>query len=98
MNFNLSANPEGIAASGKKVTMSGAAYADATKNLFAEVDSLRLNWDGADNQEFVNTVYGYKENIDALGKVIDNYGIFLQETGGSLAKLQSDIAQQAGRL
>ena len=44
------------------------------------------------------TVYGYKENIDALGQVIGNYGVFLQETGNSLEKLQADIAQQASSL
>ena len=34
----------------------------------------------------------------ALGQVIGNYGVFLQETANSLEKLQAEIAQQASNL
>lgn len=98
MAFNLSANPDEIRAAGVATVNNASTYIDCVKRLYAEVDSLRANWDGADNQQFANTVYGYKENIDALGQVIGNYGTFLQETANSLAKLQADIAQQAVNL
>lgn len=94
----LKATPEEIRTAGKKLVANAETYLASVKSLYQTVDSLKANWQGADNQQFVTTVYSYKENIDALGQVIGNYGVFLQETGNSLEKLQADIAQQASAL
>lgn len=94
----LKARPEEIRTAGKKLVANAESYLTSVKNLYQTVDGLKASWQGADNQQFAATVYGYKENIDALGQVIGNYGVFLQETGNSLEKLQADIAQEATRL
>lgn len=94
----LKASPEQIRTAGKSLISNAESYLASVKSLYETVDNLKANWQGVDNQNFAATVYGYKENIDALGKVIGNYGVFLQETGNNLEKLQADIAQQAGAL
>jgi uncharacterized protein YukE len=94
----LKARPEDIRTAGKKLVANAESYLASVKSLYQTVDGLKATWQGADNQQFAATVYGYKENIDALGQVIGNYGVFLQETGNSLEKLQADIAQEATRL
>lgn len=94
----LKASPEEIRTAGKKLVANAESYLASSKSLYETVDNLKANWQGADNQQFASTVYSYKENIDALGQVIGNYGVFLQETGNSLEKLQSDIAAQASQL
>ncbi len=94
----LKASPEEIRTAGKKLVANAESYLASVKAIYETVDNLKANWQGADNQQFAATVYGYKENIDALGQVIGNYGVFRQETGNSLEKLQADIAQQASSL
>ena len=94
----LKANPDEIKTAGRKLVSNAEAYMSSVKSLYETVDELKATWQGADNQQFAATVYGYKDNIDALGQVIGNYGVFLQETGSSLEKLQSDIAQEASQL
>lgn len=94
----LKATPEELRTAGKKLVSNAESYLGSVKRIYEAVDNLRANWQGTDNQSFVATVYSYKENIDALGKVIGNYGVFLQETGNSLEKLQAEIAQQATNL
>ena len=94
----LKASPEEIRTAGKKLVSNAENYLASVKSLYETVDNLKANWQGADNQQFASTVYSYKDNIDALGQVIGNYGVFLQETGSSLEKLQSDIAQEASQL
>jgi uncharacterized protein YukE len=94
----LKASPEEIRTAGKSLVSNAENYLASVKSLYETVDNLKANWQGADNQQFAATVYSYKENIDALGQVIGNYGVFLQETGNSLEKLQADIAQQASQL
>ena len=94
----LKANPGEIMAAGKNLVSYAEEYIGTVKNLYETVDGLKATWQGEDNQQFAATVYSYKDNIDALGQVIGNYGVFLQETGNSLEKLQSDIAQEASQL
>lgn len=94
----LKASPEEIRGAGKSLVGSAESYLGSVKSLYETVDNLKANWSGSDNQQFVSTVYGYRENINALGQVIGNYGVFLQETANNLEKLQSEIAQQASNL
>ncbi len=94
----LKASPEEIRAAGKSLVGNAESYLGSVKSLYETVDTLQNNWKGVDNAQFANTVNGYKENINALGQVIGNYGVFLQETANSLEKLQAEIAQQASNL
>ena len=94
----LKATPEELRTAGKNLVTNAESYLGSVKRLYETVDNLKADWSGSDNQQFVATVYGYRENIEALGQVIGNYGVFLQETGNSLEKLQAEIAQQASNL
>ncbi len=94
----LKASPEEIRNAGKKLVGNAETYMTSVKQLYETVDNLKANWEGSDNMQFVSTITGYKPNIEALGRVIGNYGVFLQETANSLEKLQAEIAQQAGNL
>ena len=94
----LKASPEEIRTSGKGLVNDADSYLSEVKGLYEVVNNLQNNWKGTDNQQFASTLYGYKENIDALGQVVGNYGVFLQETGNSLEKLQADVADQASKL
>lgn len=94
----LKASPEEIRTAGKSLVGNAESYLGSVKSLYETVDALQNNWKGSDNAQFATTVYGYRENINALGQVIGNYGVFLQETANSLEKLQAEIAQQASNL
>ena len=90
--MELKASPEEIRNAGKSLVGNAESYLSSVKDLYATVDNLQATWQGSDNVQFANTVNGYKENITALGQVIGNYGVFLQETANSLAELQARIA------
>jgi WXG100 family type VII secretion target len=94
----LKASPEQIRGAGKQLVGDAERYLNSVHQLYETVDNLQASWQGADNVKFATTVNGYKENITALGQVIGNYGVFLQETANSLEKLQAEIAQQAANL
>ncbi len=98
MAVTLNAKPEEIRGAGKNLVGNADTYLNSVKQLYSTVDNLQTSWQGEDNVKFARTVEGYKENIMALGQVIGNYGVFLQETANSLEKLQIEIAQQASNL
>ena len=96
--MTLKASPEEIRTAGKNLVTNAESYITSVKNIYQTVEELGNSWQGEDNLKFANTVNSYKENINALGQVIGNYGVFLQETANSLEKLQAEIAQQASNL
>ena len=96
--MKLKASPEEIRTAGKNLVGNADSYLTSVKNIYQTVEELGNSWQGEDNLKFANTVNSYKENINALGQVIGNYGVFLQETANSLEKLQAEIAQQASNL
>ena len=96
--MKLKASPEEIRTAGKSLVGNAESYITSVKALYKTVEDLSTSWQGEDNVKFANTVNSYRENINALGQVIGNYGVFLQETANSLEKLQAEIAQQASNL
>ena len=96
--MKLKASPEEIRTAGKNLVGNADNYLNCVKSLYQTVEELSKSWQGEDNIKFANTVNSYKENINALGQVIGNYGVFLQETANSLEKLQAEIAQHASNL
>lgn len=94
----LKASPEEIRGAGKKLVGNAESYLASSKAIYDTVDNIQTSWQGEDTVKFVNTVNSYKADINALGQVIGNYGVFLQETANSLEKLQAEIAQQASNL
>lgn len=94
----LKASPEEIRGAGKSLVGNAESYLASSKAIYDTVDNIQTSWQGEDTTKFINTVNSYKADINALGQVIGNYGVFLQETANSLEKLQAEIAQQASNL
>lgn len=96
--MNISADMQGIRSLGQNIQGKASEYASEVNKIYNAVEELKNGWQGADNQSYVTKVNEYKETIENLGKVIEDYGTFLIQTSESLQQLQDDIASAAGRL
>ena len=97
-NANVAANMDAIRKLGQQVQSQSAEYNGETKKIYASVDQLEQAWTGADNQTYIGKVKEQRQTIEDLGKVIDNFGIFLVDTANNLQKVQDEIKAQAGKL
>jgi len=66
--------------------------------LYQVVDNLVNNWKGSDNVSFANTVNGYKEDLKALGDVVNSYATFLNKAAAAISATQDEVSSAAGRL
>lgn len=96
--MNLQANLGQMNYDAKEIQDAAIEYNNAVIELYKIVDNLTTSWQGADNVAFANTVNGYKEEIVALGKIVNNYALFLNQSSTSLNDLQGDISSAAGKL
>ena len=94
----LQANYGELVQQAKEINQSANDYISAVNDLYKIVDDLQSVWQGVDNLNFINTVNGYKKDITDLGKIVNNYAIFLDKTVETLSNTQQGISDAAGRL
>ncbi len=96
--MDLSVNMETVKQLGLNVQEQASEYNSEIANIYSIVDDVKNNWQGADSIKYTSQVEGYKENMEALGKVIEQYGQFLLNAAQTYTQLQDDIASNASKL
>lgn len=96
--MNLSVNMETVRTMGKTVSDQAAEYNNEITNIYAAIDAVKSVWQGSDSASYTSQVEGYRASMEALGKVIEQYGQFLLNTADTYTKLQEDITSNAGKL
>lgn len=96
--MNLSVNMETVKQLGLNVQSQASEYNTEVASIYAIVDDIKNNWQGADSVKYTSQVESYKGNMEALGKVIEQYGQFLLNASETYTKLQEDITSNAGKL
>ena len=83
---------------GAEISKASEEYKSNVDALYQVVDNLVNNWKGADNVSFANTVNGYKEDLKALGDVVNSYAQFLNKAAQAISSTQEEVSNAAGRL
>lgn len=96
--MDLQANLEQMKNEARDINSAAKEYEDAVTQLYAVVDNLSTSWQGVDNKTFVDKINSYKNEIQTLGQIVNNYAIFLDGAAGSLDELQGDVSSAAGKL
>lgn len=96
--MNLSVNMETVRALGKTVGDQAAEYNNEIANVYSVIDDVKNAWQGSDSASYTSQVEGYRASMEALGKVVEQYGQFLLNTADTYQKLQDDITANAGKL
>ena len=73
-------------------------YKNNVEGLYQIVDSLVNNWKGADNVKFAETVNGYKNDLTALGDIVNSYAGFLNKSAQVISETQDSVSSAASRL
>ena len=56
-----------------EISKAASDYKSNVEKLFQEVEQLSDAWKGVDNQEYVRTVNGYKQEMNDLGVAVDAF-------------------------
>lgn len=84
----ISTNMTDLKNLGKQVEDNGAEYLNEAENIYKLMDELNSEWKGQDASGFVNKAYDDRPHIESLGKLICNYGLFLQQTSDGYTRVQ----------
>jgi len=90
--------PERLTSTAGNVEAAAGRYQQAYTRLFSEVDTMQAAWDGADNQAFANQVRGFKEDLQRMKTLMDEYAQFLRQSATAYTNTQNHVIEQAKRL
>ena len=71
--------------------------AEATE-FFNEVEKLAESWSGSDHLAFSNAVLSYKKDIENLGKVCNDYAVYLDDAAVVVSGAQDEVRHAAQQL
>ena len=80
------------------VATAASEYATEIQKLYSKVEELKNAWSGEDNVAYANKVESYKENLQSLGEVLNDYSVFIKNSVNLLKETQSEIASSASGL
>ena len=68
---------EKLVSTSDKVLSQADSYMSIANQLFNEVGSMGVAWNGKDNEAFVNQINGYRDNFEQLDKLLRQYAEML---------------------
>lgn len=73
-------------------------YMENIDSIYKLIDRTSEIWKGTDNIQFINSAIEYKETLSNLGKVINNYAIFLEKAAISTSRTQEAVKNLMERM
>ena len=66
--------------------------------LYSQTDALATTWSGADNAAFKNQIDGFKDDLEKMYTLMNNYAEYLKTTAKAYRETQQTIADRARAL
>lgn len=79
----------------KIVTDKAVDYKSIYSNMFSKMESLNGTWNGTDFSEFAKKARSFKEDFDAMGKVLIEYGEYLKKAAKAYETAQENALKDA---
>ena len=91
MALDFSINFQSLRALSGEVKKKSEDYSQEIKKIYDTIDKLSANWVGEDYKALANKVLEYKPTMETLGRIIDNYGVFLNSAADKIEGVQQNL-------
>jgi len=97
MQANFNVTPTELIEISNKLETVGSDFLMQVKNMYTSLDDLMAKWQGQGAGEYYKSILNRKADVEALGKVIRQYSVFLANAGSTYRSTDADIASSATR-
>ena len=91
-------DPAKLNSAAGKMEQQAADYAKIYGQLFTEVEGMAKAWQGADNLAYTTQINGFKDDLNQMKKLMDDYAAFLKQSATAYKITQDQIVNQAKTL
>lgn len=98
MNGTIRVEPAKLKSAAAQIDTEAAEYKRLYEQLYTEVDAMKTAWNDASNIAFTTQVEGFKEDLEAMYKLMTQYSEFLVNAANNYEATQNEIIDNAKRL
>ena len=98
MSVKINVDPARLEASASHIEQMYMNYEREYRRLFQDVQTMGNNWQGKDNQAFVQQINGFVKDFASMRNLMKEYAEFLKESARAYRNTQNERAQQARHL
>lgn len=91
-------DPAKLKSAAGKMESQSADYARLYNQLFTEVQGMARAWQGVDNQAYTTQIEGFREDLNQMKKLMDDYASFLKQSAETYTNTQQQVVSQAKTL
>jgi len=97
MQANFNVTPTELIEISNRLDTVSSDFLMQVKNMYNSLDDLMAKWQGQGAGEYYKSILNRKADVEALGKVIAQYGVFLANAGTIYNNTDADIASSASK-
>lgn len=98
MSKSIRVEPAKLTAAATQIDNQAAEYKKLYEQLYTEVDAMKSAWQGSDNVAFTTQIAGFKDDFEAMYKLMIQYSEFLKSSATTYSKTQDEVVSQAKKL
>ena len=98
MARTIEVTPEQLEAAAKEIVGLAEDYETQYKLLYAEMDNMESTWQGKDNVSYIQQIKPFKDHLQRMKKLMDDYATFLRTSAKAYRDTQQNIHDQAKKL
>lgn len=98
MARSIQVTPELLDSAAKKITDLAGQYKTLYDKLYSKTEAMSSSWQGKDNQAFISQINGFKDDLEKMKALMDEYATFLTKSAKAYRDSQDTISTEAKKL
>lgn len=98
MGRQITVTPERLETAAGAIITTATDYKNQYTALYSETDALASTWQGEDNAAFKNQIDGFKDDLEKMYNLMNQYAEFLKSSAKAYRTTQADVVNKAKAL
>lgn len=98
MARNIQVTPEQLETTAGKIESMATEYKTQYQKLYSETDAMASTWSGKDNVAFVQQIAGFKDDLEKMHTLMNQYADFLRKSAKTYRDTQDAVTSEARKL
>ena len=98
MARNIQVTPEQLETTAGRIESMATEYKTQYQKLYSETDAMASTWSGKDNVAFVQQIAGFKDDLEKMHTLMNQYADFLRKSAKTYRDTQDAVTSEARKL
>jgi WXG100 family type VII secretion target len=98
MARNIQVTPEQLETTAGRIESMATEYKTQYQKLYSETDAMASTWSGKDNVAFVQQIAGFKDDLEKMFTLMNQYADFLRKSAKTYRETQEAVTSEARKL